>query len=192
MTALELTRRAIMLLAAGQPSPSFWLEHEAEISSLIPNAMEEVANKIANDPHKKALLMQNYTVTLSSGDGSILASNGSITSAADVLFWSIPNGEVLDTATNKRLVFIPNKSEFEGYVYPGLYYYTLANQRVYTRSGQSGNYHDSDKYDVTGPLTVTANFIPSVTTLPEILEDDAVSTLARLAAIKFELEKKGD
>lgn len=186
MTALELTRLALVRLAAGQPSPSQWLEQEAEVSTLIPAALEALATKIASDPFKRALMMQNYTVTLSSGDGPILASTGSITSAADVLYWAIPHGEILDTATNKRLVFVRNQRDFEGYLYNGFYYYTLANQRIYTRSAFTGNYHDSDKYDVTGPLTVTCNFIPSVSTLPAILDDDAVNMLCELALKKVE------
>lgn len=189
MLALELVRRAIMRLSAGQPEPSMWLDREAEVSALIPEALEKLATDVARDYNKSGLMLQNYSVTLTSGDAALLTVNGVITSAPDILWWSIPYSEVLDTATNKRLIYMPNKYDFEGYVMPGFYYYTLAGQRIYTRGSTIGNYHDYDKYEVIGPLTVTANFIPSVSTLPSILDDDAVTVLAEMAALKLIPEK---
>ena len=189
MTDLELTRRAIMAMAAGAPSPNPILEQEAEISALIPQAMQTLADEVAKDGNRAPLLMQEYTVDLVSGVGEPLTDTGSITSLADILFWSIPYGSVRDTLTNFKLTYIPNREQFEGYLMPGLWYYTLANQRLFTRSATSGDYFNSDRYDVQGPLLVTANFVPTTADLPVTLENDAVDLLVKIAMTKVQADK---
>ena len=189
MTDLELTRRAIMAMAAGAPSPNPILEQEAEISALIPQAMQTLADEVAKDGNRAPLLMQEYTVDLVSGVGEPLTDTGSITSLADILFWSIPYGSVRDTMTNFKLTYIPNREQFEGYLMPGLWYYTLANQRLFTRSATSGDYFNSDRYDVQGPLLVTANFVPTTADLPVTLENDAVDLLVKIAIAKVQGDK---
>ena len=189
MTDLELTRRAIMALAAGTPSPNPILDQEAEISALIPQVMQSLADEVAKDHNRSSLLTQQYTVDLVSGEGEPLTDTGSITSAADILFWSIPMGTVRDSMTGFKLVYIPGLAQFEGYLMPGLWYYTLVNQRIYTRSATSGDYFNSDRYDVQGPLTVTANFVPTTATLPVTLENDAVDLLVKLAMTKVQADK---
>lgn len=189
MTDLELTRRAIMALAAGTPSPNPVLDQESEISALIPQVMQSLADEVAKDHNRSSLLTQQYTVDLVNGEGEPLTDTGSITSAADILFWSIPMGTVRDSMTSFKLVYIPGQSQFEGYLMPGLWYYTLVNQRIYTRSATSGDYFNSDRYDVQGPLTVTANFVPTTATLPVTLENDAVDLLVKLAMTKVQADK---
>ena len=189
MTDLELTRRAIMALAAGTPSPNPILDQESEISALIPQVMQSLADEVAKDHNRSSLLTQQYTVDLVNGEGEPLTDTGSITSAADILFWSIPMGTVRDSMTSFKLVYIPGQSQFEGYLMPGLWYYTLVNQRIYTRSATSGDYFNSDRYDVQGPLTVTANFVPTTATLPVTLENDAVDLLVKLAMTKVQADK---
>lgn len=189
MTDLELTRRAIMVLAAGQPSPNPVLEQEAEIAALIPQALQTLADEVAKDSNRAGLLMQDYAVTLVSGVGEPLIETGTITTNTDILYWSIPYNVVRDTMTNFRLVYIPNKEQFEGYLMPGYWYYTLANQKILTRSATSGDYFNSDRYDVQGPLTVTANFVPRTADLPITLENDAVDLLVKIATMKVQTDK---
>lgn len=189
MTDLELTRRAIMALAAGTPSPNPVLDQESEISALIPQVMQSLADEVAKDHNRSSLLTQQYTVDLVNGEGEPLTDTGSITSAADILFWSIPMGTVRDSMTSFKLVYIPGQNQFEGYLMPGLWYYTLVNQRIYTRSATSGDYFNSDRYDVQGPLTITANFVPTTATLPVTLENDAVDLLVKLAMTKVQADK---
>lgn len=156
---------------------------EAEVGLAIPYAMQRLADQIAEDASRQALLQQNYTVTLSSGIGNPLTVNGSLTSAADILWHSIPMGNVMDGDGN-RLVYIPDFYEFQGYVLNGLKYFCLVNERIYARSGVTGIY-STDLGDVTDPLTVTANFIPTVTSLPTNLDNEIVETLARIVSEKF-------
>lgn len=189
MTDLELTRRAIMALAAGTPSPNPVLDQESEISALIPQVMQSLADEVAKDHNRSSLLTQQYSVDLVNGEGEPLTDTGSITSAADILFWSIPMGTVRDSMTGFKLAYIPGLAQFEGYLMPGLWYYTLVNQRIYTRSATSGDYFNSDRYDVQGPLTVTANFVPTTATLPVTLENDAVDLLVKLVMTKVQADK---
>lgn len=189
MTDLELTRRAITLLAAGMDKPSPWLDMEAEVSTAIPNALQEMAIAISRHRDRRGLLSQDYTVNLTNGEGAILSATGSITLAADILWSSIPSGDVVDTSTNKRLAYIPGRAEFEGYVYPGLGYYTLSNQSIFTRSGTTGNYFDSDRYDITGPIRLTAVWIPTPATVPVYLESFAVETLVSTVTRKMSEEE---
>jgi hypothetical protein len=189
MTDLELIRRAIMTIAAGSPPPNSVLVQEAELSAMIPSVMQALADEVAKDANRAPLLMQDYSVDLASGIGEPLTDTGSITSAADILYWSIPYGSVRDSLTNFKLVYIPHREQFEGYLTSGLWYYTLANQRIYTRSATSGDYFNSDKYDVQGPLTVTANFVPTSATLPVTLENDAVDLLVKMVATKVQADK---
>ena len=189
MTDLELTRRAIMALSAGAPPPNPLLVQEAEVSAMIPSVMQALADEVAKDGNRAPLLMQDYTVDLVSGIGEPLSETGSITSAADILYWSIPFGVVRDSLTNFKLTYIPHREQFEGYLTAGLWYYTLANQRIYTRSATSGDYFNSDKYDVQGPLTVTANFVPTTANLPVTLENDAVDLLVKMITTKVQADK---
>lgn len=189
MTDLELTRRAIMALSAGAPPPNPLLVQEAEVSAMIPSVMQALADEVAKDGNRAPLLMQDYTVDLVSGIGEPLSETGSITSAADILYWSIPFGVVRDSLTNFKLTYIPHREQFEGYLTAGLWYYTLANQRIYTRSATSGDYFNSDKYDVQGPLTVTANFVPTTASLPVTLENDAVDLLVKMVTTKVQADK---
>lgn len=189
MTDLELIRRAIMTIAAGSPPLNSVLVQEAELSAMIPSVMQALADEVAKDANRAPLLMQDYSVDLASGIGEPLTDTGSITSAADILYWSIPYGSVRDSLTNFKLVYIPHREQFEGYLTSGLWYYTLANQRIYTRSATSGDYFNSDKYDVQGPLTVTANFVPTSATLPVTLENDAVDLLVKMVATKVQADK---
>lgn len=186
MTYQELTRRAITLLSAGMDKPAPWLDMEAEVSTAIPNALQKMAIAISKSRVMRGLLSQNYTVNLTNGEGAVLTPNGSITATNDILWSSIPSGDVVDLSTNQRLVFVPGLREFEGYQYAGFFYYTLSNQSIFTRSGQTGNYFDSDKYDVIGPVRINAVWVPKPENIPLNLESFAVETLADLVTKKFQ------
>ena len=179
MTNLELTRRAIALLAAGTPSSPWW-EMEAEVSSCIPYAMQELANAVAADHERYGLLMQDYSVTLTNGAGNLLTVTGAVTSAADILWRSVAKGIVKD-AYGERLHYVPDAFTFEGAQLAGYNLFTLVNPNILVRT-PTGPFTLGNVAD---PLSIKANFIPTVTTVPEELEDDAVRLLAKIAAQKI-------
>ena len=184
ITNKELARRALALLAGGDPN-SPWFYQEAEAGLAIPYAMHRLGEETARNPQLRGLLQQDYSVTISSGVGNPLTATGSLTSAADVLYDSIVWGQVKD-ADNNRLIPVQNRMDFERPLQPGFKYYCLTGQRIYVRSAVS-NVYESDLGDVTGPLTITANFVPTVSALPANgqFDDDIVRILADILVLKF-------
>lgn len=185
MTAQELVDKARFLLAAGQPD-SAWLDVEVEAQLSIAQAMHDLGMMIAKDRWRFGLLQQDYSVPLngSTGAGDLIAATGALTSAADMIWDSVPQGRVKD-ANDAALVYVPDVAEFESYVLPGFSYYTLYQQKIYTRTS-TGTYA-TDKTGVISPVTVTANFFPALTsavTLPAQLEDEAVQSLIRVLVQK--------
>ncbi|HYE59371.1 MAG TPA: hypothetical protein VD948_12740 [Rhodothermales bacterium] len=170
MTAAELTRRALLLLAAGNPSSDDpWLTGKAEaaVGTCVPYAMQELADEVSRDSHLRGLLQQDYSVTVSAGIGNLLTATGSITSAADMLIDAVPLGQVKDAAGD-YFEYVPHRRDFEGYLPAGLKYFTVTGTgRIYVRSAVSGVY-SSDLGDVTSPLTVTASWTPAPATIASI------------------------
>lgn len=182
----DFSQRALLLLAAGDPN-SVWLGMETEAGVMQTQALQELGLDVANDPHRFGLLQQQYSVTLNNGAGNLATATGALTSATDIIWASIPWGRVLDTATNTPLVYVPNVADFEGYQLPGQLYYTIYQSGIYTRTAVGG-YYNGDSSGVQGPLTVTANYYPSVgnlSTLPLELESDAIRYLARTLQLKY-------
>lgn len=182
----DFSQRALLLLAAGDPN-SVWLGMETEAGVMQTQALQELGLDVANDPHRFGLLQQQYPITLSAGAGNLATAAGALTGLTDIIWSSVPWGRVLDTATNTPLVYVPNVADFEGYQLPGMLYYTIYQSAIYTRTAVGG-YFNGDSSGVQGPLTITANYYPSVanlSTLPLELESDAVRYLARTLQLKY-------
>lgn len=182
----DFSQRALLLLAAGDPN-SVWLGMETEAGVMQPQALQELGLDVANDPHRFGLLQQQYFVTLNNGVGNLASALGGITGLTDIIWSSISKGNVLDTATNTQLAYVPNVADFEGYQLPGMLYYTIYQSGIYTRTAVGG-YFNGDSSGVQGPLTITANYYPSVanlSTLPLELESDAIRYLARTLEQKY-------
>lgn len=179
MTNTSLARAAILLLAADNDR-SPWYEKEAEIGSLIPLAFNEFAERVMQEPQRISLLSQNYSVSLTAGIGDPMTATGSNTGLMDILWRSIPWGVVTD-ADGGRLHYIPDYFTFQGPQIAGFNYYTLISERIYVRKSDTpytlGN--------ILAPLTVTAVFVPTVSTLPVQFENDMVQTLANMAVNKI-------
>ena len=188
MYNLEMARRALLLLEAGGNNPNVWLNQEAEAIAAIPYAMHQLTERASNDPMKRALLSQEYSVTLSSGVGDPTTATGGITSAADMYVHSMEQWSVRDESSNV-LQYVRNYNDLAGYL-PTFYgYFSLYAQRLYTRQINTGSLTST-----TGPLTVGAMFIPTVgastTTLPTELDDDAVRILAEILTLKLPEEAR--
>lgn len=183
LTKKELALRAIIALDGMYPGQG-WLLREAEAELAIDLGLRDFSEAMARD-ERRALLQQDYSVTLSSGIGNPITATGSLTSAADVLFESIRWGAVVD-ADGNMLTHVEHYNDFRRFQQPGYKYFTLHNQRIYVRSAASGDY-TTDLGDVNGPLTVTANFIATATTVPAELTDEAtryvMNALLRLPGV---------
>lgn len=188
MYNLELARRALLLLEAGGNNPNVWLNQEAEAIAAIPYAMHQMTERAGNDPMKRALLTQEYSVTLTNGVGDPTAATGTVTSLADMWFHSMEQWSVRDEQSN-ILQYVRNYNDLAGYL-PTFYgYFSLYAQRIYTRQINTGSLTST-----TGPLTVGAMFIPTVaaasSTLPAEMDDDAVRTLAEVLTLKLPEEAR--
>jgi hypothetical protein len=185
MTQSELSQRALLLLAAGDPN-SPWLKMETEAGLAQEQALQELGMVVADHPAQFGLLQQTYSITLTSGVGQLTTATGVTTSAVDMIWTSVQRGHVKDEM-GTRLIYVPDRANFEGYQLPGLLYYTTYTGNIYTRSATSGDYA-SDQYGVTGPLNVFANYYPTVGGLASIapeLDSDLVRILARTLTEKY-------
>lgn len=185
MTTAELSQRALLLLAAGDKE-SPWLNMEVEAGLAQEQALNELATFVEDDPELFGLLQQSYSITLTSGNGQLTSATGSSTSQADMVWTSVPKGHVKDE-NGTRLIYIPNRYDFESYLLPGQLYFTTYNGNIYTRSAASGDY-SSDKFSVIGPLDVLANYYPTVggmATLSPELNSNLVRLLARVLLEKY-------
>lgn len=185
MTSQELAQRALLLLAAGNVS-SPWLAMELEALQAIVYAMEMLGQEIAEDPQKRQLLVQDYSVNLAGGAGDLTTAAGSLTALPDIIWGTVPRGRVKDS-NGTALFYVPETADFEGYVIPGPRYYHIRQGRIYTRTS-AGDYATDQFGIVESPLTVTANYFPSIgseATLPAQLEEDAVKMLAQVLVTKM-------
>lgn len=174
-----------MLLAAGD-SNSPWLQMETEAGLAQEQALNELATFVEDDPELFGLLQQSYSITLTNGNGQLTSATGSSTSQADMVWTSVPKGHVKDE-NGTRLIYIPNRYDFESYLLPGQLYFTTYNGNIYTRSAVSGDY-SSDRFSVIGPLDVLANYYPTVggmATLSPELNSNLVRLLARVLSEKY-------
>lgn len=174
-----------MLLAAGDTN-SPWLQMETEAGLAQDQALNELATFVEDDPELFGLLQQTYSVTLTSGTGQLVSATGATTAMVDMVWTSVPKGHVKDE-NGTRLIYIPNRYDFESYLLPGQLYFTTYNGSIYTRSAASGDYN-SDKYAIIGPLDVLANYYPTVggmATLSPELNSNLVRLLARVLAEKY-------
>lgn len=165
----------------GRMPASFQLEAaDREIYLASDIARHRLANEVARDTNRRHLLQQSYSITTtadSAGDmcGALLTATGSITSAADILPDSVPLGSVVDSQGNSYS-YIPQWASFRYGTYPAVFgYYTLRAQKLYVRSVTNGSFTD----DVS-PLSVTANFVPTITNLPDNLANDLTQITAEL------------
>lgn len=185
MTSKELAQRALILLAAGNMS-SPWMAMELEALQAIRYTMQKLGMTIADDPERRQLLVQDYSINLSSGEGDLTTAVGSLTGLADIVWNSVPRGRVKDS-NGTPLIYVPETADFEGYVINGPRYYTIRQGKIFTRTA-TGDY-GTDRFGVVeAPLTVTANYFPSIgseATLPAQIEDDAVRILAETLTTKF-------
>lgn len=186
MTQSELSQRALLLLAAGNPD-SPWLKMETEAGLAQEQALNELGDDVAADPSQFGLLQQTYTVTLNgtTGAGQLTSATGNSTSQVDMIWTSVQRGHVKDTDGNK-LLYVPNRYSFEGYLLPGQLYFTTYDGNIYTRTA-NGDYA-SDRTGVQGPLNILANYYPTVggmATLSPELNSNLVRILARTLAEKY-------
>ena len=187
MTFDNLIAMAKYRLAAGNTAVD-WQLYEPDIATCVDAALGALATDIMHDPTRCGLLQQSYSVTLTAGNGDLLAATGSVTSAAGeilmegVLMGSVKDGdgEIIYPLHSLNAFYRPQSQVF-------YYYYLAPNGNIYTRSKSTQVNNPGDVAGCTSPLTVIANYAPaSVTSVPNELEEDLVEKLCSILLTKID------
>jgi hypothetical protein len=178
LTLAQLIERAKRQLAGRVPQDFPLREADVELMAAALNAFHEFALRCANDPAKRGLQSQEYSVSIGAdGSGAHTSATGSITSAADIVTETIALGTVAD-ADGNLLSYVPDFAAFR-YQPPttALALYSLKNGKLWTSAKDIDN--DSRYTYYSGAtVTVTACWSPSASTLSFLkteLEDELVS-----------------
>lgn len=180
MSLKELVNRAIFVaqvpLTPAGSDPIMSVDLQAEM--LVPIAVSNITKAVAEDPHRKHLLTQNFQITLDSEGKGFIPDR--------MLSEYIDEGSVRDGDTSANeglgnvLVRIHHFDDYVEWRDRRFGYYCLHEGRIWTRAINSGS-----RYDTYGPLSVDCVAQPSSTTgalllLSDELTDDLVVELARL------------
>lgn len=188
MTIAELIERAKRLAGAGSGSPDMWAKAEIDLAACVTLALHEMSAEVMRDEARRGLLQQVYSVTLDgSGVGDLLATTGSVTSAAgEILQDGVYLGAVVDADGN----ILQPLFHYADFVRPqstAFGYYCLANKKIHTRAVGAQVNTPFDVQGASSPLTVTASYAPaSVANVPGELEDDLVKKLVTVVMRKVE------
>jgi hypothetical protein len=161
----ELCDRALFAARIGEiasdDDPVISADIEAEV--WVPDVLHALTKQVSEDPERRHLLQARNSVPLDSGVGAL----------TDAMMTEyIETGGVRD-ADGNVLVRVHNYDDFLKYL-PSVYgYYCLQNNQIYTRALGSGS-----MFDTSGPLEIDCPRVPTALTIPEELEDDAVTMLA--------------
>jgi len=168
----------------GQANP--WNRPELDLGAMRATACQQVTAKITQDPHRRALLQQDYVCTLdASGIADPLSQTGSITGDTDIYWNSIPLGNVQDAFGN-TLVYIPHLLDFYRPASVAFGYYTLQDQKLRTRAIGVAVNSAADVVGAGSPITITANFENTdLTYWPAQLFDDLVKEICQIAQVKY-------
>lgn len=186
MTFNDLVERAKRQLSAGQPEPRTWAESEIDIAACVMQASSAVAHMVMRDNALRPLLQQEYSVTLSGGEGNLLTAVGSVTGTpGEILLEGVDWGAVID-ADNNTLVPILHYQQFIAPLpVQFAYYHKKDKATILTRALGSQVNNVSELQSVTGPLTITASYDPAdVEDFPEELAENLVHELVRIVALK--------
>lgn len=180
---IEVVKRT---LGAGNASPDVWAQSEIDLAALKNIATERLAGRVAMDRDRRGLLQQDYSVTLdANGVGDPLTAIGSVTGGTDIIWGSIPLGNVQD-ADNNSLVLIPHLPDFYRPASIALAYYCLVDRKIRTRALSVAVNNAADIVTVNGPITVTANFETSdLTFWPGELFNDLAQEIVSIALTKM-------
>jgi len=187
MTFDELVERAKRQLNAGQSQPHVWPDSELDIAACVMQASGKLGQKVMKDDALRALLQQEYSVSLNTqGEGDLLTAVGSVTAVAgEILLEGANFGAVIDNDSNvlaplrHYIQFIAPQSTLYGY-------YTMKDKgTILTRAINVAVNGPLDIVGAPGPLSITASYTPeAVEDFPPELEDMLVHELVNIVSVK--------
>ena len=184
MTYRELVERTLRQLNAGQPQPHTWPDSSIDIAACVMQARDALAHEVMMDSSRRAWLQQEWSLALDGdGKGDLSAATASI--AGEIILDGLRFGAVLDADRNilQPLTHYLDFLRPQAVVYG---YYCLKDRAVLTRAINTSVNAPLDIIGATGPLTMTANYVPgAVDGFPPDLEADLVNTLCKIVATKI-------
>lgn len=164
MTTFELIDRVLSKL--GEPSPIAG----PEIEGILPLALRAFAVMIAAGPNRE-LLRKDFSVTITAGVGDLTAS---LDAAEPLLLEAMQSAEIYSTGGTTPWQFLPDRAQL-GLSRPNMFvYYTVEKTNLRTRNT------DSSLTSLATTATVTASYVPALSSVPSSIEDILVDVVIRV------------
>jgi hypothetical protein len=143
-----------------------------EIEQVLPTALSLLANKVAksNEPSYSQLLKKDFTVTVTSGTGSLTTP---LTASEPILVEYLPQA-IAVTANGVKLHYLPDRTQLELERPRLLMWYTVDNSTLRTKNT------DGSLLSLSTTVTITANYTPTIANVPDLLSDDLVEIVIGL------------
>lgn len=143
----------------------------ADVLPLIPDSLKKFAQLVASMPESRQLLRKDFSVTITSGTGSLAAS---LAATEPLLAEFLPSAYVV-TATGVQLHYLPDRMQLTFARPTQIGYFTNDEGTIRTR-----NVSDGSLTSLSTILTITAQFVPTVGDVPSQLEDLYLDTLEKM------------
>lgn len=166
MTTLELVDQ--VLSRVGEPNK--YNLAGPEIEGIVPVALAKFGDTVAADPMIRELLKKDFSVTVTSGTGSLVAA---FTATEPLLIECLPWSQVYGSGA-QPLQWLPDRVQL-GLDRPRMFaYYTVDKSTLRTRNT------DGLLTSMSDTLTISGNYTPLITNVPPVLEDMFVDTVIGL------------
>lgn len=179
MTLNQLIARAIDTARAGQtPEAQAQLSTmEAEVETLLAQSLHDLATMTARDSRRRHLLTKQFELTLATdtSTGSQYAELEDEMLSDYICYGTIRNPAELSSqseALGEQFEHIQHFTDFARPLPEGFPFYCVHNNRFYFR-GSSGTYTDTN-----ASLWLECPYVPTITEVPVVLEDDLVKLVA--------------
>ena len=143
-----------------------------EIEQVLPTALSMLAERVAKstEPSYSQLLKKDFAVTVTNGTGSLTTP---LTASEPLLVEYLPQA-IAVTSSGVRLHYLPDRTQLE-LDRPRLFiWYTVDNSTLRTKNT------DGSLTSLSTTVTITANYVPTLASVPDNLSDDLVEIVIGL------------
>jgi len=164
LTILTAINRVLSRMAeANEPSA-----YPPDIEALIPDALKKFAQIVAKNPDIAPLLRKDFSIVVTSGTGSLVAS----LTAAEPMLEEFLDSAFLVTSTGVQLHHLPDRTQLSLKRPQMIPYYTDDAGTLRTRNT------DGSLTSLNTTITATAQYVPTIGDVPNQLQELFIDTLA--------------
>lgn len=166
LTNLTAINRALAYLDEdGTPAA-----YPADVQTLIGDALKKLALTVAAHPDNRQLLRRDYSITITSGTGSLATA---LATTEPPLIEALPSAHLLITSGTNPMQYLPDRAQLSLTRPLGFFiYWTNDESTIRTRNT------DGSLSSLSTTITATCNYIPLISSVPTQLEDQFVALLA--------------